>query len=90
MGSMLNYLGIQDASRKRQDSSRDPGALSGSVVNTDDAGVYALAAEDKWVKAKAMLIEVKYMMDERGGEMSRKRLEQIRGFLSMLLEHIQV
>jgi hypothetical protein len=32
VGSMLNYLGIQDASRKRRDSSQDPGAWSGLVV----------------------------------------------------------
>jgi hypothetical protein len=48
---MLNYLGIQDASRKRRDSSQDPGAWSGK-------GVYMLAAEDKWIKVKEMLDEM--------------------------------
>jgi hypothetical protein len=78
---MLSYLGIQDASRKRGDSSQTPGAWSGSVVQTDGEGVYVLAAEEKWIKAKGLLNELKVMIEENNGEMSRKRLEQIRGFL---------
>jgi hypothetical protein len=80
IGSMLNYLGIQDALRKRQDSSQTPGAWWGSVVQTDGEGVYVLAAKDKWIKAKALLNELKAMMEENKGAMSRKRLEQIQGF----------
>jgi hypothetical protein len=79
---MLNYFEIQDASRKRRDSSQDPGAWSGSVVKTDHNGVYVLAAaEEKWIKAKELLVELRNMMEEKGGAMCRKRLEQIRGFL---------
>jgi hypothetical protein len=81
VGSMLKYLGIQDASRKRRDSSQDPAAWSGSVVKTDNQGVYVLAAEAKWTKAKALLVELRNMMEEKGGAMCRKRLKQIRGFL---------
>jgi hypothetical protein len=81
IGSMLSYLGIQDASRKRRDSSQSPGAWSGCVVQTDGVGVYVLALEEKWIKAKGLLNELKEMMGENNGEMSRKRLEQIRGFL---------
>jgi hypothetical protein len=56
---MLNYLGIQDASRKRRDSSsQETGAWSGLVVKTDGEGVYVLASEDKWLKAKGMLDEM--------------------------------
>jgi hypothetical protein len=81
VGSMLNYLGIQDASRKRRDSSQDPGAWSGSVVKTDGEGVYVLASEDKWMKAKGMLDEMMTSLEASKGELCRKRLEQIRGFL---------
>jgi hypothetical protein len=81
IGSMLSYLGIQDASRKRRDSSQTPGAWSGSVVQTDSEGVYVLAAEEKWIKAKGLFNELKVMMEKNNDEMSRKRLEQIRGFL---------
>jgi hypothetical protein len=81
IGSMLNHLGIQDASQKRCDSSQDPGAWLGSVVKTDGKGVYMLAAEDKWIKAKEMLEEMLGEMDAKHGELNRKRLEQIRGFL---------
>jgi hypothetical protein len=80
VGSQLNYLGIQDAARKRRDSSQDPGAWSGSVVRTDGEGVYVLAAEEKWIKAKAMLNELLSKVDEGNGYLNRERLEQIRGF----------
>jgi hypothetical protein len=81
---MLNYLGIQDASRKRRGISQRPGAWSGSVVQMDGAGVYVLAAEDKWIKATALLNELKAMMGGNMGGMSRNRLEQIRGSLIFL------
>jgi len=38
--SRLNYLGLQDVARKRRNSSRTPGAWSGSVVVTREDGVY--------------------------------------------------
>jgi hypothetical protein len=72
IGSMLSYLGIQDASRKRRDSSQIPGAWSGCVVQTDGEGVYVLASEEKWIKAKGLLDELKEMIEENNGEMSRK------------------
>ena len=49
--SILNYLGIQDAARKRRDSSRTPGAWAGSVVLTRDDGVYVMCEQSKWDKA---------------------------------------
>ena len=33
-GSKLNWLGIQDAPRKRRDSRQDPGAWAGSIIRT--------------------------------------------------------
>jgi hypothetical protein len=57
------------------------GAINGAtVVQTDGVGVYVLASEEKWIKAKGLLNELKEMMEKNNGEMSRKRLEQIRGF----------
>jgi hypothetical protein len=38
--SMLNYLGIQDAPRKRQESSQSPGAWAGSVIKTGQDGTF--------------------------------------------------
>jgi hypothetical protein len=46
--------------------------------------VHVLTSEEKWTKAKRMLAEVRAMMDKDPFAMSRKCLEQIRGFLMYL------
>jgi hypothetical protein len=79
--SILNSLGIQDAPRKRWDSSQKPGAWSGSVILVTPEGVCALASEDRWHKAKALLQEIQETLDQDPNAMPRYRLEQIRGFL---------
>jgi hypothetical protein len=84
--STLNTLGIQDAPRKRRASSRSPGAWAGGVVRTTDEGVFVLTSQEKWEKAKAQLKEVQEMMDVDSSKMSRKRLEQIRGFLQYVCQ----
>jgi hypothetical protein len=48
VASTLNWLGIQDAPRKRRDSSQKSGAWSGSVIHVTPDGVCVLASEDKW------------------------------------------
>jgi hypothetical protein len=75
--SRLNFLGIQDAPRKRRDSSQSPGAWSGSVVRTGPDGVHVLTSQEKWDKAKGLLKEVWEMLERDSGKLSRKRLEQI-------------
>jgi hypothetical protein len=75
--STLNWLGIQDAPRKRRDSSQKPGAWSGSVIRVTPEGVCILASEDKWIKAKVILEEVQVMLDEDPMAVPRHRLEQI-------------
>ena len=71
---MLNYLGIQDAARKRRDSSGTPGAWAGSVVPTRDDGVYVMCEVSKWNKAKAMVAEVKEVVMKDPNRLDRKRL----------------
>lgn len=84
--SKLNFLGIQDAPRKRRASSRSPGAWAGGVVKTSDVGVFVLTSQEKWTKAKALVEEVQKMLDEDPSRLSRKRLEQIRGFLQYVTQ----
>jgi hypothetical protein len=60
--STLSYLGIQDASQKRRDSSKHPGAWAGSVVRSDKGGVHQLISDEKWEKTKALLLETKEML----------------------------
>jgi len=83
--SYLNYLGIQDASRKRRGSTRTPGAWAGAVVITRKDGVYVTVSEEKWKKAKEMLSEMGTMIKDDPKHLPRKRLEQIRGFLTYVV-----
>jgi hypothetical protein len=84
--SRLNFLGIQDAPRKRRGSSRTPGAWAGAVVITTDDGVFVLTSQEKWDKAKAQLEEVRLMLEADPTKLPRKRLEQIRGFLQYVTQ----
>jgi hypothetical protein len=79
--SVLGHLGIQDASRKRRDSSQSPGPWAGAVIRTGPDGVFVLTSQEKWDKAKALLGEVIEMLDADPEKLCWKRLEQIRGFL---------
>jgi len=80
----LNYLGIQEASRKRRDSSQRPGAWIGGVVSTSDGRVLVTISEKKWKKALLMMDEVITMVEKEPQRLDRKRLEQIRGYLGYI------
>jgi hypothetical protein len=85
VASRLQYLGIQDAPRKRRAPSQTPGAWAGAVFATKDGKVTKSISQEKWDKARAMIQE---LIDEADGDPSHefgyKRLEQIRGFLCHL------
>jgi hypothetical protein len=84
--SKLNFLGIQDAPRKRRASSRSPGAWAGGVIKTTDDGVFVMTSQEKWDKAKAQIEEVRIMLERDPNKLNRKRLEQIRGFLQYVTQ----
>jgi hypothetical protein len=79
--AQLNHLGIQDAPRKRRDGSQAPGAWAGCVLRTDQEGVFVYVSQDKWLKTKALLAEVMGLIQADPTRISRKRLEQVHGFL---------
>jgi hypothetical protein len=81
VGSILSWLGLQDASCKRRDSSQAPGAWAGCVVRANADGVFVLSDQEKWDKAKGLLQEVLDLIAEDPTSLPRKRLEQVRGFL---------
>jgi cytochrome P450 len=56
--SILNWLGIQDAARKRRDSSQKPGAWTVAVIKTDGENVWLLTSQEKWDKAKKLMKEM--------------------------------
>lgn len=83
--SVLNWLGIQDAPRKRRDSRQDPGAWAGCVLRTED-GVQALVSDDKWTKMRAQIAELEQLLEVAPDAIPRKRLEQIRGFMNYVAQ----
>ena len=78
--SVLSYLGVQDAPRKRRDSSNMAGAWAGSVVYTTEEEIFILVTEEKWIKAKAQVQDLKQLIVFT--KVNRKRLQIIRGFLN--------
>jgi hypothetical protein len=83
VASRLQYLGIQDAPRKRRPPVQTPGAWAGCVFSTDgNELIRQTIAQMKWDRAKA---DVKWVLQqyelEEDPSFLYKRLEQIRGFL---------
>ena len=78
--SILTFLGIQDAFRKRTEPLTRPGPWAGTVTITN-GGVFATVSALKWAKTKSVVLEMVHMLEEDESAMPRKRLEQIRGFL---------
>jgi len=89
VASINNYLGLQDAARKRRGPSQEPGAWSGSVVRTTEGQVSVLVSQEKWEKGQRYIAELRDMWDadrdpDGGRRGDRKTLETIRGFLQYL------
>ena len=70
---MNNFLGVQDAPRKRRDPNMEPGPWAGSVITTDGGLVCVLITNDKWLKAQGYVEELEAMR-EADEPVSRKRL----------------
>jgi hypothetical protein len=85
VASRLQYLGIQDAPRKRRPPTRKPGAWAGAIFSTTDGLITQTVSQEKWTKGKD---QIKELIDEFEKStdplFSYKRLEQIRGFLCHL------
>jgi hypothetical protein len=82
MTSRLQYLGFQDAPRKRKPPVRASGPWAGSIFTTTDTKVLQLASQNKWDRTKALLLElVSILTSSVNNLLNYKRLEEIRGFL---------
>lgn len=53
--SRFQYLGIQDATRKRKPPTQTPGAWAGAVFATTDDTVTKTVTHDKWEKARTII-----------------------------------
>jgi hypothetical protein len=86
----INYLGQQDASRKRKGASQNPGPWAGSVLKSREGeGLYLTISQEKWDRVKEILDRY---WRQIGGEamrekpsdnvwVDRKMLEKDTGFL---------
>lgn len=85
--SMLNYLGQQDAARKRRSATQKPGPWAGAMMEAvKGEGLYVTTSPDKWEKLRK-IIHFYHSKCEGCEEMElavwvdRKKLEQDTGFL---------
>jgi len=82
IASRLQFLGIQDAPRKRRPPSQTPGAWAGCVFKVSPTGILKSVTLDKWNKGKSILRELEPWTSENGPqEINRKDLEKKTGFL---------
>jgi hypothetical protein len=97
-GSKLNYLGEQDASRKRGEASQEPDAWAGSVImSKQEEGLFVTVLQEKWNKVKDILSNYLVLILESEKQKQElwveyKRLEKDTGFLvhvCMTYEHLK-
>jgi hypothetical protein len=85
IAARLQYLGMQDAARKRRPPTTQPGAWAGGVFKTTDKNVTCMVTQEKWDKARGMIAALQAKMEpsQDGGQMqlNYKELEVTRGYL---------
>ena len=86
LASVLQHLGIQDASRKRKPPSLTPGAWAGCVARSNRKIVYRTVTLAKWNKGKEYLALVIQRIDTRCNPLpvQLKLLEKARGYFNHL------
>jgi hypothetical protein len=80
ISTLLCYLGIQDALRKRTEPSLRAGAWAGTLIHTDQDEVAVSVTQEKWDKARSYVLDIQAVL-EQGTEFDFKKLEQQRVFL---------
>ncbi len=80
VASKANYLGIQDAARKRRDPSQTPGPWAGTIVHSNNSSVTVSISVERWNKAKGMIAWIKESI-LHSTFVNHKTLESYRGFL---------
>ena len=83
VASRVNYLGQQDAARKRRPPSKKPGAWSGAMCESvSGKGLFVTCSQDKWNKAKEIVLRRYTEVVKEGSDMlDFKTLERDVGFL---------
>jgi len=82
IASRLQYLGIQDAPRKRR---LDNGPWAGTIYQTSASKIAKTVTPEKWQKAKDLISQVKLELSKSSDDgVDYKFLERVRGFLCHL------
>lgn len=83
VASVVQYLGFQDAPRKRRAPSRTPGAWAGAMCLTDELGnLVVTCSQEKWDKAKLIVSDLHEKVVVNGKrDLNYKSLESGVGFL---------
>jgi hypothetical protein len=82
--TMMGYLGLQDATRKRRPVSQSPGEWTGSIVRAiPGEGLFVTVSTKKWIKIKNILqdIRLSFASATDRPRIELKLLEQRVGFL---------
>ena len=82
--TMMGYLGLQDATRKRRPDSQHPGEWTGSIsLVIPNVRLFVTVSQTKWDKAKGHIASLlsRFQLPEDRPEMELKDLEQKVGFL---------
>ena len=83
IASLVNYLGQQDAPRKRGQPTQTPRAWAGAkCISRENDGLYVLSMETKWKKAKKIISDFyKQVVIDDNPMLDFKKLESDVGFL---------
>ena len=82
--TIMGYLGLQDATRKRRPNSRNPGEWTGSKsVSIPGTGLFVTVSQKKWDKARGIIAELlEHFSDSKSlPKLDLKDLERKVGFL---------
>ena len=86
VAARLQYLGLQDAPRKRRPPSQEPGAWAGCVFRISPDHVGKTVTREKWEKGKTLVNELFNKFGDANDRpiLKYKDLERKRGFLGHL------
>ena len=87
VASVANYLGQQDAPRKRRRITQTPGAWAGALIKAKEENLYVTTSQEKWDKCKNFLQRWQREIESTGSGiplLQHKDLQKGRGHLVYL------